>query len=95
MPKVERAFCLCESKGLFLDVIEHQGRRWLVAPESASDVQLAQKPLRLICLEPLAFQEDPDRPVRYSLSVPIPTSVLTGVGQSPLDSDYEILELPL
>jgi hypothetical protein len=90
----EKALCLSDTSMQPLDVVLYQGRRWIV-PEWIESLETGGlRPIRLICLETLVYQERPDQPIRYLLTFPIPMSVRDGTDQSPAYSDYEVIEGP-
>ncbi len=77
-----------------LVVVHWRDRLWIV-PEWIDDAEQAvKKPARLICLDSLHYREHRDRPFRYSVVAPIPSTVLDGTHPAPQFLGFDVVEAP-
>jgi hypothetical protein len=82
-------FQTLEGGGLFIgDVIEHQGKLWLVPEWLAGPTKGTARPARIICLDglPLSKRSQHQDHADWALSTPLSTEILEGreASQSPL-----------
>lgn len=82
-------FQTLEGGGLFIgDVIEHQGKLWLVPEWLAGPTKGTARPARIICLEglPLSKPNPQQDHADWALSTPLSTEILEGrkASQNPL-----------
>jgi hypothetical protein len=77
-----------------MDVIEFQGRNWLV-PEwlDYKDAKVSM-PVRIVCLDLLPHQTSNSSEYQFVVSGPIPKSVVEGRAPPELAKQYLVIEKP-
>jgi hypothetical protein len=79
---------------LVADVIEHQGKKWIVPTWSEYPTEGYKKPERIICLDSLRHQKGSLLPVDFVVNDPIPKSALYGPDQPAANSGYLVVRQP-
>ncbi len=89
---------VCVSDGaslMVMDLVEYQGRLWIVPAWIEWQRERLQAPARLIALDSVAHrQASANVPFQYEVSTIIPRAVLDGSDQNPEEAGFEVLERP-
>lgn len=79
---------------LTIDAIQHDGGLWLVPEWLDTPNQQASRPVRIIRMDTLRHARTPGTGWDYSISHPVPKSVLEGQSVSTGGIQYEVIEYP-
>jgi hypothetical protein len=92
--KIQKATVVIDSSIYKADVIEFEGRYWLVPEWLDMPAQGVSMPRRIISLEAIPHQHTPGVDPEFVVNVPVPRAVFEGRAQSQGERQFVVRELP-